>query len=514
MGDRMPLPVITPSDISWAAQAIGLPLNAFGGADVDPRFEVFRSMETLDVAACPGSGKTTLLVAKLAVLGSKWGSRSRGICVLSHTNAARREIEGRLGNTPAGHRLLRYPHFVGTIHGFINEFLALPYLRSLGYPIKTINTEVCQRKRWFLLPYSTRLGLEKNSLSSAVLTIRSPDFSVGDVRWAKKRTLGRDTPTYEAIKKACKESTLDGYFCYDEMLMWARCMLEAAPDVVNMIRHRFPLLFLDETQDNSEQQSTILLRTFSDGAFPVVRQRFGDSNQAIFDSGNGSNVVTDAFPHTNKIDLPNSHRFGQRIADLADPLGLSPYNMRGHGPKSNRHSHAIPNAHTIFLFSEAGSHVLDAFGELLIETFSPQELSEGVFKVVGQVHAASTDDDVTHHPKSLCHYWSQYDPDVSHLERQPESFEEYLRIGLARAEMSEAFWCVEGIARGILWLSRMIELGKHVPPRRRSHRHVTSLLLDKPPILTRYRQLITSVAVKREKSDSRVMGESLEKGRK
>ena len=47
---------------------------------------VLRSMETLDLEACPGSGKTTLLVAKLAILARKWTERRRGFCVLSHTN--------------------------------------------------------------------------------------------------------------------------------------------------------------------------------------------------------------------------------------------------------------------------------------------------------------------------------------------------------------------------------------------------------------------------------------------
>ncbi len=62
-------PGIVDQDIRWASQLLGLPDEAFMGADgKDQRREVMKSMTTLDVAACPGSGKTTLLVAKLAVL--------------------------------------------------------------------------------------------------------------------------------------------------------------------------------------------------------------------------------------------------------------------------------------------------------------------------------------------------------------------------------------------------------------------------------------------------------------
>ena len=103
--------------------------TAFSGEDgLDPRQEVLKSTAALDVEACPGSGKTTLLVAKLAVLARKWTQPRRGICVLSHTNVARREIERRLGNTAAGQQLLSYPEQdpavevrLGSIHSIKGE---------------------------------------------------------------------------------------------------------------------------------------------------------------------------------------------------------------------------------------------------------------------------------------------------------------------------------------------------------------------------------------------------------
>ena len=89
MDDQSPfaLPEITDEDIHWASALLGLGKDAFFGKDgSDPRHAVIKSMEPMDVAACPGSGKTTLLVAKLAILAEKWRYRTRGICVLSHTD--------------------------------------------------------------------------------------------------------------------------------------------------------------------------------------------------------------------------------------------------------------------------------------------------------------------------------------------------------------------------------------------------------------------------------------------
>lgn len=146
------VPPVDDRDIRWACEVLGLPATAFHGDDGnDPRAAVLLSNETLDIEACPGSGKTTLLVAKLAILARKWKSRRSGVCVLSHTNAARREIERSLGRTAAGAALLSYPHYVGTIHGFVNEFLAIPWLRSLGYSITAIDDALCEQHRRQLL---------------------------------------------------------------------------------------------------------------------------------------------------------------------------------------------------------------------------------------------------------------------------------------------------------------------------------------------------------------------------
>jgi superfamily I DNA/RNA helicase len=229
---------IADKDIRWASNLLGLKQGAFHGEDgTDPRQDVLKCMETIDVAACPGSSKTTLLVAKLAILAERWPCCTRGICVLSHTNVARHEIEKRLGNTAIGERLLSYPHLVGTIHGFVNEFLAIPWLRSMGYPVKMINTEICQKRRWSALPFSIKSGLEANGYGVSLLSIKSSDFNVGEIHWGKNRTnISMSTPTYQAIQNVCRQSATEGCFCYDEMFVWAQNLIEKLPQVSNSWR--------------------------------------------------------------------------------------------------------------------------------------------------------------------------------------------------------------------------------------------------------------------------------------
>ena len=492
-------PNITDEDIRRATALLCLPEHAFYGEDGnDPRQEVLKSRGKIDIAACPGSGKTTLLVTKLAILANKWPYRTRGICVLSHTNAARREIETRLGNTAAGRHLLSYPHFIGTIHGFVNEFLAMPWLRSLGYPINIIDTETCQKRRWRALPRNIRSGLEQNYYSHSVLSIKAPDFSVGNLRWGKGQ-LGRNKPTYEKIQEVCQNSMQEGHFCYDEMFVWARDIVDKVPEITKVVRQRFPILFIDEAQDNSEAQSKILYRIFMKGSGAVIRQRFGDSNQAIFNLVEDKGAETDVFPDGMIKDLPNSHRFGQRIADLADPLGLNPYGLKGQGPKKPITSGKREGKHTIFLFdSDSAKDVLKAYAKLLIETFSTVELQKGTFTAVGMIHRSPKKEEDRKFPHYVGHYWPDYDPELTRQDPKPQTFVQYVFAGQGKTKKdNEAYHVVEKVAEGILRLSSMVQGATPLHRRRYSHRHVMNLLEENADTREHYEELVAEFAARR-----------------
>lgn len=449
------LPTVTEEDCVWVCAVLGLPKTAFSGPDGrDPRLEILRSNETLDIEACPGSGKTTLLVAKLAILAHKWTNRRRGICVLSHTNVARREIEQRLGSTPEANRLLSYPHFVGTIHSFVNEFLAMPWLRSKPFPIRMIDDEVCQARRWRKLSPHTRKALDTNGYDPTLLKIKAVDFSVGDVRWGKGSTLGTTTPTYQAIQKVCKTSSEEGFFCYDEMLLWGGELLDHVQDVREALRDRFPILFIDEVQDNSELQSALLFRLFTEGVNPVLRQRFGDANQAIFHhAGQTEGAKTDQFPDAQiRRDIPNSHRFGQEIANLVKPLALESQHLVGCGPPPKIITSNTAGKNAVFLFEDKTiRHVIPTYAGYLTELFCEQELRAGTFSAVGGVHRPGPDDKL---PRFVAHYWPDYDHELAAGEPKPNTFLQYVMAGRKLAHPAgETHFAVEKIAEGILRLA-------------------------------------------------------------
>ena len=187
---------VTEEEIGAACASLGLPVQAFHGPDDnDARLDVLRSNASIDVSACPGSGKTTLLVAKLAILAKRWTSPSAGICVLSHTNVARLEIENRLGASTAGRSILSYPHFIGTIHGFVNQFVALPWLRSQGIDVVAIDDDICLRRRLHKLPHAQRTRVIESKRGEICCVSRTQDMILAAFAGAMARSASRHQHT-------------------------------------------------------------------------------------------------------------------------------------------------------------------------------------------------------------------------------------------------------------------------------------------------------------------------------
>lgn len=505
---QVELPKITDEDIAWVLSLLGLPDDAFSaGKDGGARERILKSTgETLDVSACPGSGKTTLLVAKLAILARNWPHRRKGMCILSHTNVAKEEIEKRLGGTEVGRALLSYPHYIGTIHGFVNEFMALPWLRSKEFPIKIIDSEIAYSWRWNKLSPWTREKAEEAFVSRDVIKATNSQLSIGQVPWGKG-VLGEDKKPYKDMLSSCQESIQKfGIHTHDEMFMWANDLIDCSSSVKQHIRGRFPLVFLDEVQDNSEAQSSILYRIFMEGNDASCRMRFGDSDQEIFDYDSDVNrVITDKFPVDEvKYDLPNSHRFGQSIANLASPLSVSKLRLAGQGPKFGE---SKDTAHAIFLIDEASTGiVLKAYGHYLLSVFDDEQalLDQMTFTAVGGVHRDKEGAEKSK-PHNVSHYCAEYDPDIANKDPKPKTFLQYVKAGLrlgsrfaAEGTGGESFTAVERIAIGIINFSKELSPQYNPRPRKRNHRFILESLKDDSPNYDKYLKLISYLAIDRE----------------
>ncbi|RML92451.1 UvrD-helicase domain-containing protein [Pseudomonas savastanoi] len=489
------VPEITDEDIAWVTDLLKL-------RDLDTKRVAFlRSRDTLDVSACPGSGKTTLIVAKLAILARHWRSRTRGICVLSHTNVARQEIEHRLGDTDVGRRLLNYPHCIDTIHGFIRRFLATPWLLSNQFRFTAIDDELTYRMRRRCLTDEDKKHLRSyfahRKFDFRLLRLANADFSNPTITLSKGNLpFGPKTATYQILARAVVAAAKQGYFCYDEIFVLGSAHLTEHPSVAESLRHRFPCAFIDEMQDTSATQNAYLNAIFPRHLEGICVTRVGDSNQAIFESEN----FTDGsdFPDlARSLEIASSFRFDNSIAVLANPLSFHPLEGGLSGRREPGENGAL--RHTIFVFPDDNcSGVLQAYGELVLNQL-PAELHEkAVVTALGYTHKDidAGEEVEDHYPKTVGHYWEGYDRSAGLLVYRPPTLIERIRLAkrsLAKGETTHHG--VEEIAKGLLHLVNLIRLNSRIKVGSRQHVQVQQLLTD-PQDLATYQGMVVELLFK------------------
>ncbi|MNW90747.1 DNA-dependent helicase II [compost metagenome] len=281
---------------------------------------------------------------------------------MSHTNAARTEVEDLIACHPTAARLMAYPHFMGTVTTFIHQYLAFPYLRGLGWNVRQIDDDVFAAEALRRYPY---FGALKQHALRAEATVKNwvaqldlhPDF---DSRSPKpdslmvrqqKRQHGADTDCGKALAKLKATMVKNGFYRYADMTALAWRALRENPAIAERLRDRFPLVILDEAQDTNGDQLILLEHVFNDG---TAFQRLGDSNQTLYEcSGAGATYWT---PGPSSIPLDTSRRFGADIAAFASRLtARKAQNITGISTK--------PASRVLFLFDETTiGNVLEAFG--------------------------------------------------------------------------------------------------------------------------------------------------------
>jgi len=322
--------------------------------------------DTADFQAVPGSGKTTLLGAKLALIAKRWPHANRGVCVLSHTNVAKGEIERRLRSVPGGERLLGYPHYIGTIQSFTNKYLALPWLRQKGIDVKEIDDEAFVERFFqrvagdFAVKPWVAINAWKRGDAIRAIRYEGPDLRLATTSDTALPVSGKCIDRLTAIKG---EFAAHGWLRYDDMFAYAEQVLRDVPALAPAIAYRFPWVFIDEMQDTSNLQLNILSKLFEGH---TVMQRFGDVNQSIL--RREKNNHSTAFPRASFFEVSTSLRFGPEVAAVANKLKAVGGDMQGLG------SPAV-SAPALCLYSDASvEKVVARFGDWVASLFSQDEL--------------------------------------------------------------------------------------------------------------------------------------------
>lgn len=287
----------------------------------DEQRAVILEDDNMDVVAGPGTGKTTVLTARIKILLEQLKNSGQGICVLTHTNVAVDEIKSNLRKL--GVEEIKNPHFIGTIQDFFNTFFAK----------KAFHLILGDKKMRVLDDDIFRERFDKQ------FELRKPDFYSDDwnfpnpgnweIRWNFDNL---DQVASMIEKKSYKEA-------FDKSIIWLfkqgiitnKCCLELSKWYIeqhneifrNIISKRFSHLLLDEVQDTSKFQFSLIDSLFDDQK--VVIQKFGDPYQAIYNIWGGDTEL--AWEINNSIEkrISETSRFGDSIANIVKNVCVQKY---------------------------------------------------------------------------------------------------------------------------------------------------------------------------------------------
>ncbi|MGE0490094.1 MAG: UvrD-helicase domain-containing protein [Vulcanimicrobiota bacterium] len=271
------------------------------------------------VQACPGSGKTRVLAAKmLRDVARLPEGRRRFLAGLTYTIRAAEEITRRFAD--AGVRDARL--WVGTIHSFCREWVLHPYRcyspplrRSFRVASEGTIREILDRLKaghdldpWIEIP--TRLGLNGEPLEALGLD----------------RDIHRDI-----IYNYHQELKAAGLVDHDQCLYYTYKLLKKLPCACKNLARLFEGIYLDEYQDTSEVQYSILGLILGSGSTRIFV--VGDPDQAIYRSLGG---VVKTAPELESIfcreeiaplELSGNYRSSSRIVDFCTNFRVSNLNV-------------------------------------------------------------------------------------------------------------------------------------------------------------------------------------------
>jgi DNA helicase II / ATP-dependent DNA helicase PcrA len=275
--------------------------------------------------ACPGSGKTTTVAHKLFSLTQNWEknfSPNAGIVCISFTNVAKNEIAEKY-KAISGFALL-YPHVISTIDSFINSYITLPFahkVKDIGKRYRIID-DIGYLNNIFLSDWQIKKTYSDKIYRFAPSLI---DYTIdGGISWD-----GHDkSEDEEFVKygKAIKKKQFDfGLLKTSDSAFFAYHILKKYPRIAKYLATKFPYLIIDEAQDTSEIQHSILEMLYEQGLKNI--DLVGDPYQCLYQWRNASPELFlkkfDDKTIWNGINLSENRRSTKKIIDVFSILRRS-----------------------------------------------------------------------------------------------------------------------------------------------------------------------------------------------
>lgn len=244
----------------------------------DEQKEFLKSSGKVVLSACPGSGKTHVVAQMMIDKMKNWNNPHQGIAVLSFTNIASKEITEQTMKLIPGGFEIRYPHYVGTLDSFINNFIVLRFgyllLSSMRRPTILMSEDLSKKRNW------PQICHKQGCVNSFL------DFRWGsDGNLYKRNKLVMCEYNKSQKKLPCfllkRNLSKKGLFFQGDVPALAYFLFNRYPHIIDVITKRFPIIILDEAQDTSKEQMAVL-DSLSSGSMQSI-YLVGDADQSIYE---------------------------------------------------------------------------------------------------------------------------------------------------------------------------------------------------------------------------------------
>ena len=219
------------------------------------------------VKAAPGSGKTFTIAKKAIDIIENWDCRG-GLALLSFTNIAVDEMKETFKLFDSSFEI-QYPHFIGTLDSFINNYIFLPF----GHLEMKCNC----RPKLIGKPFNNWVAPFYSQQQFTEIT-RNLDGEWVKVPGSK---LGQNWESNSQLIIEKKRLIRKGYANRADAHYYALKVLENHENILNLLTKRFPYIILDEAQDTSDIQMQILNKLTENGLKNLIL--VGDPEQAIYE---------------------------------------------------------------------------------------------------------------------------------------------------------------------------------------------------------------------------------------
>ncbi|RQX05613.1 UvrD-helicase domain-containing protein [Micromonospora inaquosa] len=273
------------------------------------------------ITAGAGSGKTTSLVKALAHVTAtrrtQLRARTQRIACITYTEVAAAEIHGDVHDDPLV--------YVSTIHSFLWDAVA-PFQSDIGAWIKR------------------QLAGKLDELGGKIDKAKAP---------TKRDALTQDRARYQrqldglhSVRKFTYSVGPDygrGQVGHADVLKMVPRMLLEQPLLAKVIATRFPIVFVDESQDTEEDVVASLIHMYRTVKSDFCLGFFGDPMQQIYPTGIGQ---VPAEPDWALINKPENFRSSRRVLEVVNRVRAA---ADGNKQTPGRPDELTPEGHAYFI---------------------------------------------------------------------------------------------------------------------------------------------------------------------